>query len=169
MGLLETHPRPVWKELIEISVRKMSLENTLVKLFPRIEGILPKGPYPPCLRMADKALLAGYPLYLSGQWVKCSRGVKTAIFQHFFVTENVVVTISRSDLYQFSEYTCLCDADNTMADTLQTILSNALIKRFLVFDQHFANDTVKCVHLWKILFIFHEISLRFSHRVSSGW
>ena len=28
-----------------------------------IEGILPKGPYPPCLRMADRALLAGYPRY----------------------------------------------------------------------------------------------------------
>ena len=25
------------------------------------EGILPKGPYPPCLRMADRVLLAGYP------------------------------------------------------------------------------------------------------------
>ena len=24
------------------------------------EGILPKGPYPPCLRMADRAFLAGY-------------------------------------------------------------------------------------------------------------
>ena len=29
-----------------------------------IEGILPKGPYPPCLRMADRALLAGYPRYV---------------------------------------------------------------------------------------------------------
>ena len=28
-----------------------------------IEGILPKMPYPPCLRMADRALLAGYPRY----------------------------------------------------------------------------------------------------------
>ena len=27
----------------------------------KIEGILPKGPYPPCLRMADRAFLAGYP------------------------------------------------------------------------------------------------------------
>ena len=27
-------------------------------------GILPKGPYPPCLRMADRALLAGYPQYV---------------------------------------------------------------------------------------------------------
>ena len=26
-----------------------------------MEGILPKGPYPPCLRMVDRALLAGYP------------------------------------------------------------------------------------------------------------
>ena len=26
-----------------------------------IDGILLKGPYPPCLRMADRALLAGYP------------------------------------------------------------------------------------------------------------
>ena len=26
-----------------------------------IEGILPNGPYPSCLRMADRALLAGYP------------------------------------------------------------------------------------------------------------
>ena len=26
-----------------------------------IEGILPKGPYPPCWHMADRALLAGYP------------------------------------------------------------------------------------------------------------
>ena len=25
------------------------------------DGILPKGPYPPCLHMADRALLAGYP------------------------------------------------------------------------------------------------------------
>ena len=25
------------------------------------DGVLPKEPYPPCLRMADRALLAGYP------------------------------------------------------------------------------------------------------------
>ena len=36
-------------------------------IIPRIsyiEGILPKGPYPPCLRMADRALLAGYLRYI---------------------------------------------------------------------------------------------------------
>ena len=33
-----------------------------------IDGFLPKGPYPPCLRMADRALLAGYPRYI---FIKC--------------------------------------------------------------------------------------------------
>ena len=28
-----------------------------------IQGILPIGPYPPCLRMPDRGLLAGYPRY----------------------------------------------------------------------------------------------------------
>ena len=39
--------------------------NTLLiqYLQPYIDGILPKGPYPPCLRMAYRALLAGYPPY----------------------------------------------------------------------------------------------------------
>ena len=35
---------------------------------PAIGGILPKGPYPPCLRMADRALLAGY----RGNMVLCN-------------------------------------------------------------------------------------------------
>ena len=30
-------------------------------LTSEVEGILPRGPYPPCLRMADRARLAGYP------------------------------------------------------------------------------------------------------------
>ena len=27
----------------------------------QIDGILPKGPYPPCLRMVDRPILAEYP------------------------------------------------------------------------------------------------------------
>ena len=38
-----------------------SLLLKLQRLFPVIKGILPKGPYLPCLPMADRALLAGYP------------------------------------------------------------------------------------------------------------
>ena len=37
------------------------IENVL-KYF---DGILPKGPYPPCLRRADRALSAGYPRFKS--------------------------------------------------------------------------------------------------------
>ena len=33
-----------------------------------IEGILPKGPYLPCVSMAGRALLAGYPPYISRHW-----------------------------------------------------------------------------------------------------
>ena len=33
------------------------------ELTKHIDFILPKGPYRPCLRMADRALLAGYPRY----------------------------------------------------------------------------------------------------------
>ena len=35
-----------------------------LSLYIYIDGILPKGPYPPCLRMADRALLAGNPRYV---------------------------------------------------------------------------------------------------------
>ena len=48
----------VWK------ADKQSLEPILSQLTDaHINGILPKGPYPPCLRMAERALLAGYPRY----------------------------------------------------------------------------------------------------------
>ena len=44
--------------------RICKISSTLLLFYPilmKFEGILQKGPYPPCLRMADKALLAGYP------------------------------------------------------------------------------------------------------------
>ena len=41
---------------------------SLVIRVPHIDGILPKGLYPPCLRMADRALLAGYPRYMERHW-----------------------------------------------------------------------------------------------------
>ena len=42
-------------------------ELTQRSLATHIEGILPKGPYLPCLRMAGRALLAGYHRYV-GVW-----------------------------------------------------------------------------------------------------
>ena len=41
--------------------RRASCTFLCYLLYSQVEGILPKGPYPPCLRMADRALLAGYP------------------------------------------------------------------------------------------------------------
>ena len=41
--------------------------------FPCIDGILPKGPYPACIRVADRALLAGYPRYMVCTFVATSR------------------------------------------------------------------------------------------------
>ena len=51
-----------WETLIHINVTLTSSGTTIAS---HIEGMLPKGPYPPCLRMADRALLAGYPRYAS--------------------------------------------------------------------------------------------------------
>ena len=49
----------LWKgycNLKSFTVTKMK------KIDVSVEDILPKGPYPPCLSMAGRALLAGYPL-----------------------------------------------------------------------------------------------------------
>ena len=46
---------------------------------PYIEGILPKGPYPPCLRMADRALLASLDIAGEGVW-GCFVSLKSDMF-----------------------------------------------------------------------------------------
>ena len=61
---------------------------------PHIDGILPKGPYPPCLGMADRALLAGYPwiriFHFSVSTVPSTRTsadtVMTNLLSHTYVT-----------------------------------------------------------------------------------
>ena len=45
-------------QIFRICYMKMITIDT--KTRTHFDGILPKGPYPPCLRMADRALLAGY-------------------------------------------------------------------------------------------------------------
>ena len=48
-------------DLISCNITVYLSSSLYVWRFSIIEGILPKGPYPPCLRMAVRALLAGYP------------------------------------------------------------------------------------------------------------
>ena len=68
-------------------------------LSPDYEGILPKGPYPPCLCMADRALLAGYPrlqFYIRNADNHASNRVTTIIW-------NIFVT------YMLSSMDCILD------------------------------------------------------------
>ena len=77
---------------------------------PSIEGILPKGPYPPCLRMADRALLAGYPRiivhekYRDNERTICLRRwtvLKKKSLSYFFPSDVHCITLF-SDIYLFS-------------------------------------------------------------------
>ena len=52
-------------------------KRSFAKLY--FEGILPKGPYPPCLRMADRALLAGYHRFVEDLFFSCQFVLKFCI------------------------------------------------------------------------------------------
>ena len=53
----------ILKSCILHLIKHYDFERVLTE-YHYIEGILPKGPYRHALRMADRALLAGYPLYV---------------------------------------------------------------------------------------------------------
>ena len=48
-------------EAFAFAVWRDKMKSDTVFFVVHLEGILPKGLCPPCLRMADRALLAGYP------------------------------------------------------------------------------------------------------------
>ena len=48
-----------------------------------IDGILPKGPYPPCLRMAGRALLAGYPRHVPDVVLEGKHGIHISYAYHW--------------------------------------------------------------------------------------
>ena len=77
--------------VILVSVNDMApkvckFEKLLFRLL-HIDGILPKGPYPPWLRMADRALLAGYPRYIIGHHNKC---MQTKADGHHHISTNTL-------------------------------------------------------------------------------
>ena len=59
----QTENSRAWKIMLCLTTGNLVLGNAY------IEGILPKGPYLPCVSMAGRALLAGYPRYALGNWV----------------------------------------------------------------------------------------------------
>ena len=73
-----------------------------------IEGILPKGPYLPCVSMAGRALLAGYHRYASVNWIIIRLGnglspvrchVNVDILNKFQWTSNTNTTIFIQRMY----------------------------------------------------------------------
>ena len=88
-----------------------------------INGILPKGPYMPCLRMADRALLAVYPRYVSAV---------------FTVWKYVVNSSNYRPLSFCSETFVLCCADIyfTVGIKLQFWAAKSMIYFSLVQVQH---------------------------------
>ena len=76
LSMLKINYTVKWTWLIWLNESQKSTQNwpnkhknikhhlELLALCAYIDGILPKGPYPPCLCMADKALLVGYPRYV---------------------------------------------------------------------------------------------------------
>ena len=61
---------------------------------PHFDGILPKGPYPPCLRMADRALLAEYPRYTESAYIIFVKRVFSHKVKYRFVLPNLCKTRS---------------------------------------------------------------------------
>ena len=57
----ETLPHSLWSHCDNVKQAYVYFLICMIMLIPCIEGILPKGPYPPCLRMVARAFLAGYP------------------------------------------------------------------------------------------------------------
>ena len=63
-----THPIFIW--VIKVHYRYITklidsrARTAGCKVVMNVDDILLKGPYPPCLRMADRAFLAGYPRYV---------------------------------------------------------------------------------------------------------
>ena len=70
------------------------------KMLADIDGILPKGPYLPCVSMAGRALLAGYPWYADEWFNKISLTEHISIVTAFLL--NIFQWVFISGLVSFS-------------------------------------------------------------------
>ena len=96
-----------------------------------IEGILPKGPYPPCVSMADRALFAGYPRIMSSEhWQTYMNHCFGLIKTNIWLTQafcGCVLWVFIYSLIYFIIFRKLCDINSTVAgrkmtDTLRSLL-----------------------------------------------
>ena len=88
--------------------------NSFCCLLFHSDGILPEGPYLPCLRMADRALLAGYPrlvlvgisLLGSNHW-RSGRDMELWVRGVFSVKIRIQCRLFDAIIY--FQYICLCE------------------------------------------------------------
>ena len=60
----DVYRRQISRTWISNHILQYSVGISLLVHTSLIQGILPKGPYLPCVSMAGRALLAGYPRYM---------------------------------------------------------------------------------------------------------
>ena len=123
--------------------------NVEPDVWGHIDGILPKGPYPPCLRMADRTLLQD-TLDEGLQYVKPRCNL------HYHV---------QCECRRFYCHACLCIYLITWSLPLTEHHSNCHIKTLSPIQnyRHFADDNFKCI-------LFNEnvrIPLRISQQIVS--
>ena len=72
----------------------------IVSIYIHIEGILPKGPYLPCVSMASRTLLAGYPRYTLLDWMDLD--VNSGRIWYL-----IMLTMTASSIFEFTLLTQL--------------------------------------------------------------
>ena len=96
--LISSHPDQHFLILAASSMRFGYLEYrqrctiiSIVNVY--IEGILPKGPYLPCVSMAGRALLAGYHRYVTMQFEVCIFVILNCILaENKLTTTTIIIT-----------------------------------------------------------------------------
>ena len=115
-----------------------------------IEGILPKGPYPPCLRMADRALFARYPR-------------NKAILLPFYLPNGMFYTVKMACLYWIMALVVLsCLNSGRISPTLSIIGSHQL-KAWGISGEAVAQTALRLIYMG----ITHNWSNRINHLQNS--
>ena len=76
-----------------LAIQHCLIEGAPFVLFTHFKGILPKGPYLPCVSMAGRALFAGYPRFRQRQ---NGHNLADDIFKFIFLNENVKILMKIS-------------------------------------------------------------------------
>ena len=115
----------------------------------KFDGILPKGPYPPCLRMADKALLAGYHRIIWRYYVMMCNNHITAPYKNvvnilFYGYLAIAWSCTHVVIYWASSLDMFCTYMNATKLTLMAMLDPWT---FAGASQNM-NRVSSCIHIY---------------------